>query len=76
MHWISLLDAYSHNDYLRALSAAGFDEVLQHVGEHFGFDGLACYHVTFIAVLHCNRGWVQANDVVNMDFIAHWEHPC
>jgi hypothetical protein len=59
MHWISPLDAYSQNDYLRALSAAGFDDVLRDIGEHFGFEGLAAYHVTFIAVSHCTQGYLH-----------------
>jgi hypothetical protein len=44
---------------LRALSAAGFDEILQQIGEHFNLNSLACYHVTFIAVSHCQRGYVH-----------------
>ena len=59
MHWISPSDWISQMDYLRALSAAGFDEVLQQIGDHFGFKGLACYHVTFIAVSHCQRGYLH-----------------
>ena len=59
MHWISPLDAPAQDDYLRALSAAGFDEVLQQLGEHFGFKGLAAYHVTFIAVSHCAKGYMH-----------------
>ena len=57
MHWISPSDEHSHNDYLKALSAAGFDEVLEAIGEHFELDGLACYHVTFIGVSYCERGY-------------------
>jgi hypothetical protein len=57
MHWISPMDKDAHEEYLRALSAAGFDEVLQHLGDHFGFHGLAVYHVTFIAVSHCSQGY-------------------
>ena len=59
MHWISPLDALSHSDYLRALSAAGFDEVLRKIGHHFGLEGLACYHVTFIAVSHSQQGYIH-----------------
>jgi hypothetical protein len=59
MHWISPLERNAHDDYLRALSAAGFDQVLQQMGEYFGLDGLACYHVTFIAVSHCQRGYIH-----------------
>jgi hypothetical protein len=59
MHWISPSDANAHEDYLRALSAAGFDDVLQQIGKHFGFKGLAAYHVTFIAVSQCSKGYIH-----------------
>jgi hypothetical protein len=59
MHWISPSDANAHEDYLRALSASGFDEVLQQIGKHFGFKGLAAYHVTFIAVSQCSEGYIH-----------------
>ena len=59
MHWISPLDALSHRDYLQALSLAGFDGVLRSIGEYFGLDGLACYHVTFIAVSYSQKGYVH-----------------
>ena len=59
MHWISPSNAESQNDYLRALSAAGFDDVLKSIGEHFGFEGLAAYHITFIAVSHCIQGYLH-----------------
>jgi hypothetical protein len=59
MHWISPMDGPSHDDYLRALSAAGFDDVLKHIGEHFGLEGLACYHITFIAVSYCTQGYLH-----------------
>jgi hypothetical protein len=60
MHWISPSDANAHEDYLRALSAAGFDDVFQPIGEHFEFKGLAAaYHVNFIAVSQCSKGYIQ-----------------
>jgi hypothetical protein len=59
MHWISPMNQDAHDEYLRALSAAGFDDVLQHIGDHFGFHGLAAYHVTFIAVSHCTQGYLH-----------------
>lgn len=64
MHWISPLDADAHEDYLRALSVAGFDDVLKQIGESFGFEGLAAYHVTFIAVSHCTQGYLHY-DITN-----------
>jgi hypothetical protein len=64
MHWISPLDEHTHDDYLRALGAAGFGEVLQQIGLHFNLDGLVCYHMTFIAVSYCEQGFLHV-DVSN-----------
>lgn len=50
MHWISPGGEAAHLKYLHALSNSGFDQVLNAIGTTFGFDGLVCYHLTFIGV--------------------------
>ena len=59
MHWISPGDEAAHEDYLRVLSAGGFDNILSSIGNHFGLDGLVAYHVTFIGVSHCSKGYMH-----------------
>ena len=59
MHWISPADAESHDDYLRALGEGGFDEVLDGIGKTLGLEGLVCFHVTFIGVSHCDKGYLH-----------------
>jgi hypothetical protein len=56
MHWISPIDKYTHEDYLEVLSQAGFDSVLQSIGETLGLEGLTAYHLSFIGVSHCSEG--------------------
>jgi hypothetical protein len=56
MHWMSPSDAVAQENYLEALSQAGFDKVLRAVGDHFGFQGLVAYHLSVIAVSHCQSG--------------------
>ncbi len=62
LHWFSPGAAPAHEHYLQALSAAGFDKVLQGVGEYLGMEGLVAFHVTFIAGSYSNRGFLH-NDV-------------
>ena len=38
---------------------AGFDEILDSIGKYFGFTGLACYSLTFIAVSKCQKGFLH-----------------
>jgi hypothetical protein len=59
MHWISPADEVSQEHYLQALSAAGFDDILSKIGNYFGFKGLACFHLTFIAVSYCTKGFIH-----------------
>lgn len=59
MHWISPNNAATHLDFLQELGIAGFDEVLKRIGEHFDMDGLAVYHLSFIAVSHCSDGFIH-----------------
>jgi hypothetical protein len=59
MHWLSPGDESTHQSYLQALGAAGFDDVLKSIGEALGMNGLAAFHLTFIAVSHCTKGLVH-----------------
>ena len=57
MHWISPRDEKTQEDYLRVLSAGGFDAVLQKIGEFFKFEGLVAYHLSFLGVSYCSDGY-------------------
>jgi hypothetical protein len=59
MHWISPNDGVSQFGYLQALGASGFDKVLESIGEYFGFDGLVCYHLTFIGVSYSQKSYIH-----------------
>ena len=61
MHWTSPADETAHDDYLRVLSAGGFDEVLEKVGAYFNLEGLSAYHLSFIGVSHCEKGFIHAD---------------
>jgi hypothetical protein len=61
LHWFSPGAAPAHEHYLQALSAAGFDSVLQGVAEYLGMDGLVAFHVTFIAGSYSNRGYLHCD---------------
>ena len=62
LHWFSPGAGPAHEHYLQALSVAGFDTVLQGIGEYLGMDGLVAFHVTFIAGSYSNLGFMH-NDV-------------
>ncbi|CAB9508732.1 Guanylate cyclase [Seminavis robusta] len=57
MHYITPDDERSNNDFLSALGEAGFDQVLDGIGKHFGLDGIICYYASFIAVSHCSGSY-------------------
>lgn len=59
LHWLSPAGFPAHENYLQALSAAGFDEMLKGIGEHLKMDGLVAFHVTFIAVSQAIRGYLH-----------------
>ena len=61
MHYITPDDEASNMDMLSALGAAGFDRVLQGMGEHFKLDGLVCYYASFIAVQHCTGSYPHSD---------------
>ena len=59
LHWFSPGAGPAHEHYLQALGVAGFDTVLQGIGEYLGMDGLVAFHVTFIAGSFSNRGFMH-----------------
>lgn len=61
MHWFNVADELAHEDALRALSKGGFDSVLQAIGEQFNLDTLHVDSVGFVAVTHCERGFIHTD---------------
>jgi len=61
MHWTSPADEEAHDDYLRVLSKGGFDSVLEEVGDYFSLDAISAYHLSFIGVSHCEKGFIHAD---------------
>ncbi|CAB9522607.1 expressed unknown protein [Seminavis robusta] len=61
MHWVSPALESAHDDYLRVLGAGGFDQVLEAVGNYFELEALSAYHLSFIGVSHCEKGYVHAD---------------
>jgi hypothetical protein len=61
MHYVTPANDDAFDDYLKALGLAGFDSVLKSIGEHFKLDGLLCYYMSFIAVSHCDKGFIHAD---------------
>ena len=61
MHWTSPADETAHDDYLKVLSAGGFDSVLEALGTYFNLEGLSAYHLSFIGVSHCEKGFIHAD---------------
>lgn len=61
MHWLSPADETAHDDYLTILSAGGFDKVLESIGAYFNLNGLSAYHLSFIGVSQCERGFIHTD---------------
>jgi hypothetical protein len=61
MHWASPADESAHDDYLKVLSSGGFDQVLENIGSYFGLRSLSAYHLSFIGVSHCEKGFIHAD---------------
>lgn len=59
LQWLSPGDNPAHEHYLQALSASGFDEMLDMIGRQMNMEALVAFHVTFIAVSHSITGFVH-----------------
>jgi hypothetical protein len=51
----------SHVHFLKALSAAGFDQVLDAVGKHFNWEGAVVTHVSLLAISSGNNAVSHAD---------------
>ena len=61
MHWISPRDDAAYDRFLRALGAAGFDGTIRTIGQHFGFDSLVAYHLSFMALTHREGSYIHVD---------------
>ena len=59
MHWLSPNDEEAQIDFLKMLGSSGFDEVVSAIGRQFGLRGLQCYHLSFMIVSQCSKGFVH-----------------
>jgi len=59
MHWISPANEETHEAYLKLINENGFLSVLNYIGDKLGLDSLVAYHLTFIVVSHCERGFLH-----------------
>jgi hypothetical protein len=61
LHWLSPGGDEAHQNYLQALSLAGFDDILESLGQYLAMDGLAVFHVTFIATSYSSKGYMHTD---------------
>lgn len=66
LHWLTIYDDELHDEWMEALSAVGFDEVLKGIGESLGLDGLFAFSSTFVAASIGGKGFLH-DDVANTD---------
>ena len=59
MHWISPGDENTHEAFLQQMFSGGFYGMLESIGEYFQLRGLVAYHLAFMGVSHCVRGYVH-----------------
>lgn len=61
MHYVTPDDDEANEQYYHALHEAGFDQVLQGVGDYLGVDKLSCYYPSFIVVTHCVNTFMHSD---------------
>mmetsp|Transcript_19443 Transcript_19443/g.44443 ORF Transcript_19443/g.44443 Transcript_19443/m.44443 type:complete len:803 (+) Transcript_19443:88-2496(+) len=75
MHYITPDDDIAFGDFLHALSDAGFDKVLEGIGEHFGLSSLTFYFISLRAVSHVSDLYLHTDSdhkgVFNLLFPIH-----
>ena len=61
MHWFAPSDERTHEVTLRMLFEGGFDQVLHAIGSHYDLDGLTIQSAGFLAVTHCEEGYLHTD---------------
>lgn len=61
MHWFDAADEASHEDSLRALAKAGFDDVLKAIGNFLGLDNLVAFSIGLLAVTKSDKGYIHVD---------------
>ena len=61
MHYIAAWDEDSRTSLLREMGEAGFDSLLESVGNHFSLDHLTCFHTSYMGATKCENSLKHAD---------------
>lgn len=61
MHWFAPSNEQTHEITIQMLREGGFDEVLEAIGSHYDLDALAIQSAGFLAVTHCEEGYLHTD---------------
>ena len=61
IHYIAAWDEAARVSFLRALGKGGYDTVLESIGNHFGYENITCFHLSFMGVSECDKSVTHAD---------------
>jgi len=61
MHYLAAWDEVARRTLLGQIGRAGFDDVMNGVGTHFGLDSLTCFHASYMAVSKCDVSFTHTD---------------
>jgi hypothetical protein len=61
MHYIAAWDDVARRSFLSQIGKAGFDEVMNGIGNHFGLDSLTCFHTSYMGVSECDSSFTHTD---------------
>ncbi|KAG7340641.1 SET methyltransferase domain containing protein [Nitzschia inconspicua] len=61
MHYISAWDETARRNFLGEVGRAGFDDVLDGIGNYFGLDNMTCFHLSYMGVSECEKSFTHTD---------------
>ncbi len=61
MHYIAAWNDNARKSVLRAFGSAGYDVVLNGIGQYFGLDALTCFHSSFMGVSEADKSFMHTD---------------
>ena len=61
MHYVAAWDEIARRTLLGQIGQAGFDDVMNGIGTHFGLNNLTCFHCSYMGVSECDISFTHTD---------------
>jgi SET domain len=61
MHYTAAWDETARRNFLGEVGRAGFDDVMDGIGNYFGLENMTCFHMSYMGVSECDKSFIHTD---------------